>query len=395
MRSPRRLCLALLIVVTTAAHAQPPPVEADAREAAQAAFRVGAQAFRANRFAVAAQSFEEAHARDPRPETAFSIAQANRLQYHFDRVPWRIQRAVQLYEWYLAQLPAGARARDALDHLGRLEPILRELRQRGELVPYAPPLRTQLVVGAEVERAVVTVDGQPVELWQPVDVSAGGHDLVVEAPGYQRAERRVVVSAGTFLPVDVALSPRPGRLDVRAEAGAQLYVDGRRVGTLPGRVHAVTPGEHFVSVTRRGRRPWSRVIEVGRDQALRVEADLEPTGQRVASWWVLGTAGAIAIAAGGAELWAYRARRDAAELDRRRRDLEATPADLARYNARVRDAADRRELAVGLGLGAAGLGVLGLGLWWFDREPPGDVPRFELQPVIGGGGVGAQLDVRF
>ncbi len=221
MRSPRRLCLALLIVVTTAAHAQPPPVEADAREAAQAAFRVGAQAFRANRFAVAAQSFEEAHARDPRPETAFSIAQANRLQYYFDRVPWRIQRAVQLYEWYLAQLPAGARARDALDHLGRLEPILRELRQRGELVPYAPPLRTQLVVGAEVERAVVTVDGQPVELWQPVDVSAGGHDLVVEAPGYQRAERRVVVSAGTFLPVDVALSPKPGRLDVRAEAGAQ------------------------------------------------------------------------------------------------------------------------------------------------------------------------------
>ena len=106
---------------------------------------------------------------------------------------------------------------------------MRRLVRSGELVPYAPPLRTQLVVGAEVERAVVTVDGQPVELWQPVDVSAGGHDLVVEAPGYQRAERRVVVSAGTFLPVDVALSPRPGRLDVRAEAGAQLYA---AAGTL-------------------------------------------------------------------------------------------------------------------------------------------------------------------
>ena len=40
--------------------AQPPPKPSGDREAGQAAFHVGVQAFRANRFGVAAQSFEEA-----------------------------------------------------------------------------------------------------------------------------------------------------------------------------------------------------------------------------------------------------------------------------------------------------------------------------------------------
>lgn len=387
--------LALTALAAGPAAAERPPLDAASREAAQEAFRVGVQAFRANRFDVAARSFEEAYARDPRPETAFSIAQANRLQYFLDRIPWRVQRAVQLYQAYLDELPAGPRAADALGHLGTLEPLLGELRRRGELTPYQPPARTQLVIGAEVERASITIDGRPTELWQPVDVPPGVHDIVVEARGYEREERRVSVTAGTFLPIDVNLRPKPGRLDVRAEAGARLHVDGRLAGTLPGRPQPVAPGEHFVSVTRRGRRPWNRVIEVGRDEDVRVEASLTPTGQRKVSLWVLGSAGAVAVAAGGVELWAYRARRDAATLDERRRALAATPADLARYNGRVDDAASRRELAIGLGLAAGGLALVGAGLWWFDREPPGDVPRVELQPVIGGGGAGARLDVRF
>ncbi|MBC8074223.1 MAG: hypothetical protein IAG13_38240, partial [Deltaproteobacteria bacterium] len=264
----RALTVGLIVwFVAGVAHGQTPgedPIsERDgAREAAQAAFRVGAQAYRANKFAVAVQAFEQAYERDARPETAFSIAQANRLQYYLDRVSWRVQRAVQLYQVYLASLPAGPRARDALDHLGELEPLLVTLRTRGELTPYVPVAKTQLVVGAEVERATITVDGRPALLWEPFDVAPGKHEIVVDASGYELARKRVVVPDGRLLPIDVALRAKPARLVVRSEAGATLYIDGRLAGALPGPPVSVRGGDHFLSVTRRGRVPWERAITV-------------------------------------------------------------------------------------------------------------------------------------
>jgi hypothetical protein len=344
------------------------------REAAQAAFRVGAQAFRANLFAVAARSFEQAYERDARPETAFSIAQANRLQYYVDRIPWRIQRAVQLYQAYLEKLPAGPRARDAIDRLGELEPLLAELRQRGELKPYVAPARTQLVVGAEVDQAALTIDGRTAALWEPVDVAAGSHDVVVTARGYEVARKRVVIGEGRFLPVDVALEAKPARIRVRSEAGARLLVDGRDAGAVPAAIATVPAGEHVVAITRRGRSPWSRSVVVARDQQLVLDAELAPTAQRRIAWWVLGTAASLAVSSGAVALWAYDARRDAEAIDRARRNLTATPADLARYNERVGQEARRNDVALGLGISALAVGLLGAGMWWFDHEVPRAVP---------------------
>ncbi len=391
------LVAAAVVCAATTAYAQAPRPPADERdgahdrEAGQAAFRVGAQAYRANRFAVAARSFEEAYARDPRPETAFSIAQANRLQYYLDRVSWRVQRAVQLYQLYLERLPAGPRARDAIDHLGELEPLLVTLRTRGELAPYVPPVQTQLVVGAEVERATVTVDGRPAMLWEPLDVAAGPHEVVVDAAGYERARRRVVVPAGRLLPIDVALRAKPARITVRSEPGARLYIDGRRVGALPGAVGIVEPGEHFLSLTRRGRTPWERTITVERDQQLALDAPLAATAQRRVARWILGSAAVVAGASGGSLLWAYQARRDADALDRKRRARTATPADLATYNRRVDDVQQREAVALGLGIAAGALTLLGAGMWWFDDEPPGSASRLEVKPTLGNDGATVTL----
>jgi PEGA domain len=356
------------------------PGETD-REAGQAAFRVAVQAFRANQFSVAAQSFEQAYERDPRPEIAFSIAQANRLQYYIDRLPWRVQRAVQLYQVYLQKLPSGPRATDAIDRLGELEPILTELRRRGELVPYVAPSRTQLVIGAEVEHASVTIDGIAAQLWQPAEVAAGSHEITVEAAGFEPARRRVVITEGRFLPIDVALTPKPGRLAIKAEPGATLYVDGRRQNALRASLPA---GEHFVSVTRRGREPWNRSLTIGRDQGLVLDVALQPTAQRKVARWVLGTAAGVGLASGGAWLWSYAARREARELDRARRDLTATPADLQRYNEAIADSRWRAQLATGLGVSTLAIAAVGLGMWWFDQPPPGTSPSLQVQPVPGG-----------
>ena len=397
----RDVWVAFLIGLAEPGFAQPqPPTPASPdrgdRAAGQAAFRVGVQAFRANRFGVAAQSFEEAYEADPRPETAFSIAQAHRLQYYRDRISWRVQRALQLYQRYLEELPSGPRARDAIDRIGELEPILGELRRRGELVPYVAPVKTQLVVGAEgVERAKVTIDDREVALWEPVDVPAGSHEVVVDAEGFELARRRVVIAAGRFLPVDIALRAKPGRLTVRAEAGATLYVDGRRLGTLPSAAVAVPPGERFISVTRRGRVAWNDVVTIGRDRSLAVDAELEPTGQRRAAWWVLGAGLAVGAASGATAVWAHVARRDARVLDEKRRSLNATPADLARYNERVADVRFRAQLSTGLGIGALAIGLVGGALWWFDTPRPGARPRASLRPSVGGDELGVSIDARF
>lgn len=385
-----------LCVLATYAHADT-QTEQGNRQAGQAAFRVGAQAFRANQFSVAAQSFEQAYEQDPRPEIAFSIAQANRLQYYLDRISWRVQRAVQLYQSYLEKLPAGPRAKDAIDRLGELEPILKELRQRGELVPYVAPVRTQLVVGAEVPSAAVTIDGRRAQLWTPVDVVEGTHEVVVDAPGFEQERRKVMVATGRFLPVDFTLRAKPARLMVRAEPGASLYVDGRYLGGVSKRTVPLPAGEHLVSITRRGRAPWNKMITLDRDRELALGVELEPSGQRRAAWWVLGAALTVGAASAGTALWAYSARRDANAIAAARRDLTATPDDLRRYNERVADVRFRTNVTTGLGVGAVAIAVVGAGLWWFDSPRPGEarVSGINVSPIVGPEQVGVLAGARF
>ena len=375
-----RVALVILVALSSGlavAHAQP-----DGR----ADFRVGAQAFRANKFDVAARAFEQAYARDARPEIAFSIAQANRLQYYYDRIAWRLQRALQLYEVYLQALPSGPRAKDAIDHITEISPILEEVRRRGELVPYAAPVSTQIVVGAEVDEAEVTIDGRPASLWEAVDVTEGVHEVIVVAAGYEVARRKVPITAGRFVSVDVPLVEKPARLTIVAEEGARAYVDGRPVDA--DRELLVSPGSHFVSVTRRGRQPWSRALVLERDRGTKLVAPLVPTTQRKISSWVLLSGGVLGAATGTAALWGYAARRDAERLDDARRALGATPADLARYNQRVADVEFRDRLTLGLGVASVGVLGLGLAMWLFDHDPPDGDPRLDVQPAVVGDGGG-------
>jgi hypothetical protein len=360
----------------------------------QAAFRVAVQAFRANQFDVAARAFEQAYELDPRPETAFSIAQANRRQYYYDRFAWRLQRAVQMYQAYLAKLPSGPRVNDAIDRIGEIEPILREIKQRGELVPFTAPVKTELVIGAEVDQAVVTVDGKPGQLWEPISVTAGAHEIRLEAVGYEPEQRRVVIAEGRFLPVDIALRAKPGKLSIRTEAGSMLYIDGQRIGELPRDEVNVVPGNHYVSITRRGRDSFNADITLGRDQRLVVDAPLQATTQRQAAKWVAVGAAAVAAASGGMRVWSYLAYRDAQVLDDKRLQGSGTPKELQSYNQLVRDADSRSQWSIGLGISAIAVGTVAAGLWWFDKPEPGGKRRV-LSPVVGNDAIGVQMSSDF
>lgn len=388
---------ALAVAAAMAASARAEPSAAD-RELAQERFRTGAAAFRANKYDVAVQSLEQAYELDPRPETAFSIAQANRLQYYLDKNAWRLQRALQLYEAYLAAMPAGKRSRDAIAGMAEVGPLVRGLRERGELVPYVPERKTQLVVGAEIDEARVRVDGAPAVLWGPIEIAPGAHVVEVEAAGYEVARRRVTVPEGQFLPIDVELKAKPGRLALRTEPDATVYVDGMRRGTTSETgtlTIPLAPGTHFVSTTRRGRDSWSRALTVERDTELKTDAELVPTAQRRVARWVLLSAGGLAVGAIGTGLWSYAARREAQQLDESRQDLAASPADLARYNELVGAADRRQDVAFGVAVGALAVGALGLGMWWFDQPPPDSSDGLDVRPVVAPSSVGLVVEAQF
>jgi hypothetical protein len=58
-------------------------------------------------------------------------------------------------------------------------------------------------------------------------------------------------------------------------AGANVFVDGKLVGTTPVQLPALNAGEHVVRLERDGYRRWSSLIRVVASERNRVTASLE------------------------------------------------------------------------------------------------------------------------
>ena len=84
--------------------------------AAEKAYKAGNAAYRNERFLQAADFFAQAYALMPAPELAFSLAQALR------RAGGHRERALQLYEEFVAAMPSHRRAKDARSFIAELTP---------------------------------------------------------------------------------------------------------------------------------------------------------------------------------------------------------------------------------------------------------------------------------
>lgn len=122
------------------------------------------------------------------------------------------------------------------------------------------PERGQLLVDvtnqsfAALPGARVYLDGELVCSRSPcaLKVSTTTHRVRVEAPGYQPSgDESVVVSEDvvTLHKVQLGASSDTGIEVETTIPNLQLYVDGRRVGSLPRKVMGLAPGEHTVTVT--------------------------------------------------------------------------------------------------------------------------------------------------
>jgi hypothetical protein len=393
---------ALLVVLAFAAAARADEPSESTREAIEEArvyFEAGRQAYEGGEYQTAIRSFEHAFEKVPRPEIAFSLAQAYRKQFIVDEDPTKLRRAVELYRRYLDEVPAGGRREDAVQNLGELQPQLARVTSAAAPAPAPPPARTQLMVTAQVAGAHVAIDSDVLAA-APLtkDVTPGRHAVHVEAPGYVSAELVGLAVEGRLVVVEAPLRERPALLAVDA-GDAEVTLDGRPIDGHGGAV-AASAGKHVVAATARGHEPWVREVTLERGALSHLQPDLPPTGQRRAATWVLAGSAAVLVGAAVTTGVALVAQSDAQDLLARQGSTGWSAADLAAYD----DARGRRDrfvtaAAVLYAVAAAG-GVAGAVLYVADspRVEHAAAPaaaRVSLVPQASASVVGAALIGRF
>lgn len=405
----RGATLALSIwLVAAAASAQGESVDK-----AKEYFNAGAEAYAAGQYLASIQAFEAAQRLAPRAAILFSLGQAERRQYYVDQKPEHLRASIAHYRAYLEQEPQGPRRADAADALAELEP------QAVRLGAQAPPRReekrpTRVLVSSSARGASVSLDGDaatPTPLVR--EVRPGKHEVVVRAPGYFDERDELMAVESDLVALHVALRPRPGQLSFRVPEGARLFLDGRELGSAPlGAPVEIEAGAHVVAVTRSGRRAVAREVSVGRGERQTFAADLPVTGQRVASFALLGVGAAGLLVGGLGAALALGREGEAKDLsaEGEARSLSASERD--RYNRAI-EARDAWVRVAGVSLGAgAALLAAGALLYAFDHpspvgplaprvvRPPDDAPRPRPVDLSAGafvlpGAAGAALGGRF
>lgn len=363
-------------------------------------FEAGRQAYENGQYVVAIAAFEEAYRLSPRASVVFSLGQAYRRQYFVDHDPAKLKRAVELYRQYVAEVQQGGRRDEAVQYISELEPLLARVEDEQQRtgkgpVEAAPPpqQRTQLMISSRAPGAQGAVDDDPLSEAPVVrEVTPGKHRVRVEAPGFFGQQVEGVAVEGRLIVVEVELQEKPALVTVRAPAGASVSVDGRPAGSAPlARPLEVPAGRHFLAVTRRGHKPFTRELTLDRGQELDLSARLPRTRQRVASYWVFGGAGVVLLAGGVTTGLALAAQGDAEDIADRAARENIPLEELDAYN----DALDRRDglrtASVVLYGGALGLCATAALLYFVDHpdvEAPEGVTGGRLAPAVGDGSVG-------
>ncbi len=367
-------------------------------------FNAGAAAYAAGQYPAAIQAFDQAYRFAPRAGILFSAAQAYRKQYFIDKNPQNLQQAIKNYRAYLDKVPEGGRRADCAQALAELEPIAdrlaaREPTEPGEAVPQPQavlPQKTRLMVSSQTRGAMIELDaakGRKAPLI--AEVKPGRHKVRLSAPGYFPEEREVEAAEGGVVAVDVRLQPQPARISVRTEDDAEVRVDGRPVGTTPlGAPLELPAGSHLITITRTGRKPYSKEVDLARGERATLDADLSVTGQRSASYIVLGT-GLAGLATGGVFTFlALRHEGQAQDINSARQTDNVSRADVAAYEDHVTKRDDfRLASAVAFGAGTL-LTISSVLLMTFDdpklevspsrrpTRPGGAVPEEEAEPTL-------------
>ena len=380
----RMIALVTVGLGVASAHAEDKP-------GAERYFRAGAKAYAAQNFDAAATDFDEAWKALPLPEIAFSAAQAYRKLYRLDPKPQHVRRAVELYRAYLDKVKSGGRVGDAVDNLAEMERELDKLKASGASTTVAPQIEhTRLGVSVTVagegaadllalrevgdassestRGLAATIDGKPVPPFALVDVVAKDHVIAATAEGYFPVEKKVVAVTGQSQLIELDLKPRPGKVNVHTEDGAQIAIDGRPTSTPVD----VAAGNHLLTIVHRGREPYLQDLVITRGHEISVSAPLVKTARRRAVPWVVG---GTTIAAAGAIVTGVLAVVHDGRASKLRDDIAAGNQPPSAADEYDREVSSRDHFVTAtwlLGGAAACTGAVALGLYFFDNPQPAE-----------------------
>lgn len=374
-RLARIIALSLAVTVAAPASAQQSGATAIDVDAAKKLFEAGAQAYSSGQFTAAIQAFEQALKVVPKPAILFSLAQAERRQYFLDKNPATLRASIKNFRTYIEQVPEGGRRVDAAQALSELELLDSRLADTTQVKPAAKePAR--LMIMSRTPGATASIDGAEAKAVPlGVVVTPGKHKVRVAAKGHFPEDREPVAIENTIVPVDVNLRAMPATLVLDAPAGADVSIDGHYVGTTGETPELQVPaGVRYVTLAKTGREPLALELDLARGERRVVPAPLRVTRQRYLAFGVLGVAVVSAVTAGVTGVIALGHEKDAKAIDQRRRDETITPADVAVYDRQVA----LRDRFVGYtaiaGGVAVGTGLIGAGLWLFDRASAPSTP---------------------
>jgi tetratricopeptide (TPR) repeat protein len=343
----------------------------DDLERAKASFKAGAAAYAAGEYPAAIQALEAAYELTPLPAIVFSLGQAERRQYFVARERAHLERAIELFRRYVAEVPSGGRSADALDALAQLEPLLlnqpeAETSARARVAPAATaaslpgaplpasPRPTRLMITSEAPDARISVDGGPVVPSPSIhDVAPGPHRAQVTAEGFFPSERMVTALPGELILSEVVLRELPGTLVVKSSPDAELYIDGSFVSHGGERTTlALGPGAHTLTVAQLGRRTTHRSLLLKRGESISLHVELAPTVQRKFARGMF-VAGGAALASGVVfAALAYRDQAQALDFLAKQKRTNVSVDELSQYRSDVQGR-DRYRIAAGVSLATA------------------------------------------
>ena len=121
------------------------------------------------------------------------------------------------------------------------------------------------------------------------DLLPGLYRVRILKAGFEDVEKEVIVAAGERVFLNVYLIEKIiyGELFVNSEPpGAEIFVEGRKVGVSPHLVRELSPGFHVVSVQKEDYEVWKDSIEIEVGKESRILATLNEKEPQVGDVWV-------------------------------------------------------------------------------------------------------------
>ncbi len=280
---------AVLCAVTlggATAWAQSPPGAQAAQAEARTHFQSGARLYQSQHFDRAIEEFRTAYRLFPTPVILFNLAQAYRED-------GRLSEAVAAFRQFVVESPRlpDERRQDVETAISEIE-----------------AQRAVLRFEVEPAGAMLSVDGREVgtlPLPRGLELLPGEHTIALRLERHEPRSEAITLRAHEQRLYNATLRPtsQSARVVVTTvPEDAAIVVDGAEAGT--GRVtRDLPPGDHTVTVSREGFRPYTRTVHLGTMASETMNVTLEARGHRLVSspWFWAAVAGGVLLT--GAGIW--------------------------------------------------------------------------------------------